>query len=88
MSPDQDQYLPAFVANLSPQHAELCTRGRQLRDRLPAFLEQQEASVGTHCPLPAVLQAMVTAYARPTREDLWSDDLEWLDAADNGDRAQ
>jgi hypothetical protein len=64
MSPDQDHFLPVFVANLSPQHAELCTRGRQLRDRLPAYLEQQEASVRTHCPLPAVLQAIVTAYGR------------------------
>jgi hypothetical protein len=76
MSPDQDRYLPTFVALLSPQLAELCTRGRQLRDRLPAYLEQQEASVGTHCSLPTVLQAMVTAYARPTREDMWSDGLQ------------
>jgi hypothetical protein len=76
MSPDQDRYLPTFVALLSPPHAELCTRGRQLRDRLPAYMEQQEASVRTHCPLPAVLQAMVTAYARPTPEDLWSDGLQ------------
>jgi hypothetical protein len=76
MSPDQDQYLPAFIAELSPQHAELCTRGRQLRDRLPAYLEQQEASVGTDCPLPTVLQAMVTAYARLTPEDLWSGGLQ------------
>jgi ankyrin repeat protein len=36
MSPDQDRDLPAFVSQLSPQHAELCTRGRQLSDRLPA----------------------------------------------------
>jgi hypothetical protein len=76
MSPDQDQYLPAFIAELSPQHAEICTRGRQLRDRLPAYREQQEASVRTHCPLPVVLQAMVTAYARPTSEDMWSDGLQ------------
>jgi hypothetical protein len=76
MSPDQDRDLPDFVAELSPQDAELCTRGRQLRDRLPAYLEQQEASVGTHCPLPAVLQAMVTAYTLPTPEDLWRDGLQ------------
>jgi hypothetical protein len=76
MSPNQDRDLSAFVAQLSPQHAEICTRGRQLRDRLPAYLEQQEASVGTHCPLPAVLQAIVTAYALPTPEDLWRDGLQ------------
>jgi hypothetical protein len=78
MSPDQDHFLPEFVAKLSPQHAELCTRGRQLRDRLPAYLEQQRATVDTHCPLPTVLQAMVTAYALPTPEDLWSDGLQGL----------
>jgi ankyrin repeat protein len=48
MSPDQDKFLPAFLAELSPQHAELCTRGRQLRDRLPAYLEQQQTSICTH----------------------------------------
>jgi hypothetical protein len=85
MSPEQD--LPAFVAKLSPQHAELCRRGRQLRDRLPAYLEQQEASVGTHCTLPAVLVAMVTAYALHTPEELWSDGLQWLDSADLDDKA-
>jgi hypothetical protein len=39
MSPEQDNFLPAFVAQLSPQHAELCAWGRQIRDRLPAYLE-------------------------------------------------
>jgi hypothetical protein len=72
ISPDHDRFLPAFVARLLPQHAELCTRGRQLRARLPAYLEQQRASICTHCLLPAVLQDMVTAYALPTPEDLWS----------------
>jgi hypothetical protein len=76
MSQDQDQYLPAFVAKLSPQHAELCTRGHQFRDRLLAYLEQQQTSVSTHCPPPAVLQAVVVAYVRPTPEDLWSDGLQ------------
>jgi hypothetical protein len=78
LSPEHDHYLPEFVAKLSPQHAELCKRGRQLRDRLPAYLEQQKTSVGTDCPLPTVLQEMVTAYARPTPKDLWSDLAEWL----------
>lgn len=57
-----------FVAKLSPQHAELCTWGRQLRDRLPAYLEQQRASLHTY--LPTVLQAIVTAYALPTADDV------------------
>jgi hypothetical protein len=88
MSPDQDKFLPAFIAKLSPQHAELCTRGRQLRDRLSAYLEQQRTSIYTYLPL--VLESIVTAYTLPTPEELWSDDLEWLDSVYNvyGDRAQ
>jgi hypothetical protein len=86
LSPEQDRCLPAFVAKLSPQYAEICTRGRQLRDRLATYLEQQRALVGKH--LPVVLECMVAAYTMPTPEELWSDDLEWLDSADNGDRAQ
>jgi hypothetical protein len=85
MSPDQDRDLPAFVANLSPQHAELCTRGRQLRDRLSAYLEQQRTSICTHLPL--VLESIVAAYALSTPEELWSDGLQWLDSADLDDKA-
>jgi hypothetical protein len=88
MSPEHDHHLPTFVATLSPQHAELCTRGRQLRAQLPAYLEEQRASVATHCALPAVLQAMVTAYALPTPEDLWSDGLQGLDIADIGEESR
>jgi hypothetical protein len=54
MSPDHDRGLPAFVAKLielSPQHAELCTRGRQIQARLPAYLEQQRDLVRTHVPV-------------------------------------
>jgi hypothetical protein len=68
MSPLQDRDLPAFLANLSPQHAELCTRGRQLRDRLATYLEQQQASARTHTHLPDVLEAMVGADALHTPE--------------------
>jgi hypothetical protein len=82
MSPRQDDHLPAFIAELSPHDAELCTRGRHLRARLPAYLEQQRVSVDLQCNLPTVLQAMVTAYALPTPEDLWSDWMEWLDSTD------
>jgi hypothetical protein len=82
MSPEHDYHLPTFVATLSPQHAELCARGRKLRAQLPAYLEKQRASVGTYCALPAVLQDMVTAYALPTSEDLWSDGLDLADVGD------
>jgi hypothetical protein len=87
MSSGEDCFLDAvlltFVANLSPQHA--CERGCQLRYRLPAYLEQQRTSVGTH--LPGVLEALVAAYALHTPEELWSDGLQWLDSADIGDGA-
>jgi hypothetical protein len=64
-----------FIVHLSPQHAELCTRGRQLRAQLPSYLEQQWAAVVTHCSLPAVLQSLVAAYAVTTPEDMWADGL-------------
>jgi hypothetical protein len=66
---------PDFVAKLSPAHAELTTRGRQLRAQLPSYLEQQRATVVAHCPLPAVLQPLVGAYAALTPEDMWADGL-------------
>jgi hypothetical protein len=78
MSPGQYQFLPDFVAKVTPQHADLCTRGRQLRDRLPSYLELQEAPVGKHCPISTVLQAMLTTYTLHTPEDLWRDGLQWL----------
>jgi hypothetical protein len=78
MSPEQDYHLPAFVAKLLPQHAELCTRGRHIRARLPAYLEQQRASVRTYCALPAVLQTIVTVNAAPIPDELWNDGLQLL----------
>jgi hypothetical protein len=66
---------PDFIAELSPQHAEVVTRGRQLRTQLPSYLEQQRALVHAHCPLPVVLQPLVAAYAVPTSEDIWTDGL-------------
>jgi ankyrin repeat protein len=35
-----------FIVNprLSPQHTEICTRGRHLRAQLPSYLEQQQAT--------------------------------------------
>jgi ankyrin repeat protein len=43
------------IIGLSPQHDEICSRGRQLRAQLPSYLEQQRTAVVAHCPLPAVL---------------------------------
>jgi hypothetical protein len=65
----------SFIAKLSPQHAELWTRGLQLRPQLPFYLEQQRAAVVVHCPLPAVLQSVVAAYTATTPEDMWADGL-------------
>jgi hypothetical protein len=45
------------------------------RTQLPAYLEQQEASIVAHCPLPGVLQPLVAEYAAPTSEDMWTDGL-------------
>jgi hypothetical protein len=64
------------IANLlRPQHAEICTRGRQLRAQLLSYLEQQRAAVVAHCNLPAVLQSLVTAYATTPPADMWTDGL-------------
>jgi hypothetical protein len=81
MSSAHDCYLPAFVAELSPRHAELCTRGHRLRALLPMYLEQQWVSLHTHCFLPTVLHAMVITYALPTTEDTRSDGLQLLELA-------
>jgi hypothetical protein len=64
-----------FIAKLSPRGTEICTRGRQLRAQLPSYLEQQRAKVVVHCPLPAVLQPLIAAYAATTPEDMWTDGL-------------
>lgn len=64
-----------FIAYLSPQHAELCTLGRELRANLPAYLEQQRATIVPHCPLPAVLLTLVVAYVDTTPADMWTDVL-------------
>jgi hypothetical protein len=64
-----------FTARMTPQHAELCTRGRLLRAQLPSYLEQQRAAVVAHCPLPAVLHTVVATYAVTTPEDMWADGL-------------
>jgi hypothetical protein len=67
-----------FIARLSPQNADIAIRGRQIRALRPAYLEQQLASIETDCPLPTVLQSIVTTYAEPTPEDVWGDWAQWM----------
>jgi hypothetical protein len=55
-----------FISRCSPQHAELCERGRQFRAQLPSYRVQQQESVMTICPLPTVLQSIVAGYAATT----------------------
>jgi hypothetical protein len=62
-----------FIVKLLPPHAELATRGRQLRAQLPMYLGLQRAAVVTHCPLIAALRPLVLAYAAPTTSDIWTD---------------
>jgi hypothetical protein len=64
-----------FIAKLLPPHAELAARGRDLRARLPTYLQQQWARVVAHCPLPVVLQPLVAAYAATTPKEMWADGL-------------
>jgi hypothetical protein len=64
-----------FHTIISSQCADICARGRQFRAQLPSYLEQQRAAVVAHCPLPAVLQSLVGAYAATTPEDMWTDGL-------------
>jgi hypothetical protein len=79
-----DDAPPAFMAKLSPAHAELTSRGRDFRSQLPSYLEEQRASVLEHCPLPPVLLPIVAEYAATTPEDMWADGLrvEATDASD------
>jgi hypothetical protein len=70
-----DDAPASFIKEQLPQHAELCTRGRQLRAQLPLYVEQQRAHIVAHCPLPAVLQNVVVGYATITSEDMWTEGL-------------
>jgi hypothetical protein len=67
-----------FIAKLSAQIAQIATQGRRLRALRPSYLEQQQALIETSCPLPAVLQSIVAAYAEPTPEDMWTDWVQWI----------
>jgi hypothetical protein len=64
-----------FIGKLSPQHADICERGRHFRAQLPSYLEQQRATAVAHCPLPDVLRSVVAAYAVTTPEDMWTEGL-------------
>jgi hypothetical protein len=63
---------------ISPQHVEIAIRGRKIRALRPLYMEQQQESIDLHCPVPAVLQSIVTTFAEPTSEDVWTD---WLGGA-------
>jgi hypothetical protein len=44
-----------LIAKLSPQHVEIAIWARKIRALRPLYLEQQQASIYLHCPVPAVL---------------------------------
>jgi hypothetical protein len=67
-----------FIAKLQLHEAEIAFRGLQIRALRPPYLEQQQASIDAHCPLPAVLLAIVTTYVKPTTEDMWTNWIRWL----------
>jgi hypothetical protein len=75
MLEDTPECFTAELALHSTKLAEIATRGRQLRAQLPSYLEQQQASIVTHCPLPTVLQLLVAEYAVVVPEDMWTDGL-------------
>jgi hypothetical protein len=64
-----------LTGNFSGQHNEIIDEGRFLRAQLPAYLEQRHAMLASTCPLPTVLQHLVAAYAKPTRQDVWESRL-------------
>jgi ankyrin repeat protein len=67
-----------FIYKLPLEYAVIIVRGTPIRALRPLYREQQQASVDAHCPLPAVLLAIVTAYAEPTIEDMWTDWICWM----------
>jgi hypothetical protein len=67
-----------FIVKISPQNADVVTRGRQIRALRPSYLEHQRASTSNHSPLPAVRQSIFAAYAEPTQEDMWTDWVRWM----------
>jgi hypothetical protein len=71
---DAPALFTSRLSSLGPSYGQLCTlvkEGAGLRARLPAYLWDQRATLTAHCPLPAVLQSLIVAYAVPTRTDIW-----------------
>lgn len=64
-----------FIARLLPHHADIVTRGQQLREQLPLHLESQRVLVDAHCPLPAVIHSIVIEYAVTTIDEMWENGL-------------
>jgi hypothetical protein len=61
-----------------PKYARIIQQGQRFRAELPLYLERQRGVLSAHCPLPAVLQPLVLAYAEPTHDDIWTDWLRWM----------
>jgi hypothetical protein len=64
-----------FIGELLPHHTALCVRGRHLRAQLPWHQERQAGKVAAHCPLIAVLQSLVAAYAVTQSDEMWITEL-------------
>ena len=63
---------PTFKPELSVEHSLIMQKGPLLRRELPAYLERRQRLLLAHCPLPAVLQSLVAAFATHTWEDNWA----------------
>jgi hypothetical protein len=65
----------AADVELSPKLATVIEESMRLRAALRAYLRQRRASLDTHTPLIAPLQALVCGYEEPTTEELWATGL-------------
>jgi hypothetical protein len=72
-----------FIVKLSdysgdPRPAQIAAWGPQIRALRPSYLEQQQASVDAHFPLPAVLLSIIIAYVEPTAKDMLIGWVHWM----------
>jgi hypothetical protein len=69
-----------FVAQLRPEHARVAEEDARLKAALPAYLVRQRTLLDTHCPLIALLLALVCGYdpEPTTTEELWATTTEEL----------